>query len=185
MSRIRTLALLSLTALCISGYRAYASLGEENVLVVYNSTDNDSEAIHNYYKSIRSNVLSFDLNDSSLSAGNITYADFASKIRDPIRTHLNSNNLEETVHVIVLTKNLPHRIQNIDVSSPNAGDSGAGAATAYNAGNATFASVDSELMLLQQDLNSGENGGNYDSNADNAVLNPYFKDTSRFTAYSR
>lgn len=185
MSRIQKLALLSLTALCISGFRAHASLSEENVLVVYNSTDNDSEAIHNYYKSIRSNVLSFDLNDSSLSAGNITYADFASKIRDPIRTHLNSNNLEETVHVIVLTKNLPHRIQNIDAISPNAGDSGAGATTAYNAGNATFASVDSELTLIQFDLNNDENGNAFDSFADNATLNPYFESNFSITNFDR
>lgn len=162
-----------------------AAISEGNVLVVYNSENADSLEVKNYYLAKRPGVLEFDLADSSILSPTISYADFAAKIRDPIRQHLNSNNLEQTVEVITLTKGIPHRIQNIDPNSPNAGDSGAGALAAYNAGNATFASVDSELMLLQHDLNANEAGGNHDSAADNAVLNPFFNETAAFSSFDR
>ncbi|PXA03743.1 hypothetical protein DDZ13_10635 [Coraliomargarita sinensis] len=162
-----------------------SAISEGNVLVVFNSANGDSQEVKDYYVSIRPDVLQFDLADGSLTSPTINYADFATKIRDPIRQHLNSNNLEQTVEVLVLTKGIPHRIQSLDTNNPNAGDAGASATTAYDNGNASFASVDSELTLLQYDLDDGENGGNYDSSADNAVLNPYFNETSAFSSFSR
>lgn len=175
--------LIRLAVCCTVSTLTVHGLSETNVLVVYNSENLDSQEVHDYYKSIRTGVLSFDLDDSSILPGTISYADFASKIRNPIRSHLNNNDLEETVHVIVLTKGLPHRIQNLDTADPDAGDNPFN--SYYGDGNATFASVDSELTLLQFDLDSGEVNGSYDSIADNAVNNPYFGATSRFNSYSR
>ncbi|MGB0742898.1 MAG: hypothetical protein ACPGSB_00095, partial [Opitutales bacterium] len=161
------------------------ALQENNLLVVYNSQSADSQEVHDYYKTVRPNVLSLDLNDASALAPTISYADFALRIRDPIRAHLNTNNLEEQIHVIVLTKDIPHRIQSLDLQNANIGDSGGGIVPPYNNGNATFASVDSELTLLQLDLETGENGGSMDSAADRAVINPFFDSSARFNTFSR
>jgi len=176
------MALVLLTSLiCEAAY----GLSEEQVLVIYNSQKPDSQEVRDYYLTKRPNVLSFDLNDASLSPGDISYADFAAKIRNPIRNHLNSNGLKEAVHVLVLTKGIPHRIQSLNTSNSNVGDGGQSAQTDYNAGNANFASVDSELTLLQSDLETGEAGQSMDSAADRAVTNPYFDQNARFNSYSR
>ena len=163
---------------------AYA-IQETNLLVVYNSQSADSQAIHDYYLSVRPGAHSFDLNDTSILVPTVSYADFANKIRNPIRTHLSINNLAESVLVIVLTKGIPHRIQSLDLSAPDTGDNASATETAYNAGNATFASVDSELTLLHFDLETGEAGANMDSAADRAVINPFFGATARFDSFSR
>jgi uncharacterized protein (TIGR03790 family) len=162
-----------------------SGITENQVLVVYNSQNPDSQAVRDYYLTKRTGVLTLDLTDSTLSAGNISYSDFATKIRNPIRTHLNTNNLEQSVHVIVLTKGIPHRIQSLDTSSANVGDNASATISDYNAGNANFASVDSELTLLQFNLEAGESSGDMDSIADRAVTNPYFDQTDRFNSYSR
>jgi hypothetical protein len=168
------------------------AISPSNVLVVYNSQRTASQAVRDYYTQKRPGVLSFDLNDSTLLPGTISYADFASKIRNPIRSHLNTNALSQQIEVLVLTKDIPHRVQNLDLAAPNAGDNPFN--TYYfgdpndpnnNGGNATFASVDSELTLLQFDLESGEANGTFDSFADNAVNNPFFDSTTAFSSFSR
>jgi len=179
-----TRTLITCISLCLFTQLAQA-ISESNVLVVYNSTDSTSAAIKDYYLTKRSNVLTFDLNDSSLGPGNISYAEFISKIRTPIRSYLNTNSLEETVQVLVLTKNLPHRIQSLDLTNPNIGDNAQQTVAAYNLGNMTSASVDSELTLLQFDLETGENAGEYDSDADNAIYNPFFDETTHFANFDR
>lgn len=157
----------------------------EQVLIVFNSENADSAAVHDYYTTARPGVLSFDLADSSLLPGTISYADFVSKIRDPLRDHLNGNGLASAVHVIVLTKGIPHRIQDLNTSDPDIGDRPSAASSAYNGGHASYASVDSELTLLQVDLDAGESGGSMDSPADRAVYNPYFGETAPFSSFDR
>jgi hypothetical protein len=153
------------------------------VLVLYNSQVADSLAVYNYYSAARPGVLGFDLNDAIIAPGSISYANFASKIRDPLRDHLIANDLEEQVLVFTMTKGLPHRVQ--DINAGNVGDVAANALTAFNAGNATYASVDSELTLLWLNLDGGEADGTMDSAADNHILNPYFADTNAFGSYPR
>jgi uncharacterized protein (TIGR03790 family) len=160
-------------------------ISETNVLVVYNSESTDSQAVYNYYLTKRPNVRGFDLADASIITATVSYADYAFKIRSPIRNHLGLNNLEQIVQVIVLTKDIPHRIQSLDLNNLNVGDNANDTIAAYYAGNATCASVDSELTLLQFDLETGEAGDDYDSFADNAVINPYFDQTSQFSSYNR
>ncbi|MGE9290267.1 MAG: hypothetical protein ACQKBT_04700 [Puniceicoccales bacterium] len=166
------------------GVRLWA-IDEDEVLVVYNSQESDSLAVASYYQSVRTGVRTLDLNEGTLLPGTISYADFISKVRDPIRSHLNSNNLEESVLVIVLTKGLPHRIQQISPNTPDLGDTPSAASTAYGEGNITYASVDSELTLLQFDLEEGEAGGNEDSPADRAIYNPYYRETDSIDSYDR
>lgn len=149
-----------------------AALSPDQVLVLFNSSDADSQGVWNHYSASRPGVHGFDLNDPTLQAGTISYADFVSKLRDPIRAHLEATGLAEQVVVLVLTRGLPHRIQ--DLGSANVGDNPGAASSLITSGNATYASVDSELTLLWQDLNAGEAGGGMDSAADNRVENPYF-----------
>jgi hypothetical protein len=52
-------------------------------------------------------------------------------------------------------------------------------------GNATYATVDSELTLLWQSLEEGEVNGTMDSFSDNAVFNPYHNATGSILAFNR
>jgi len=157
----------------------------EEVLVVWNSENSDSMEVASHYESARPGVRSLDLADTSLLPGTISYANFIAKIRNPIRSHLNDNELQSIIKVLVLTKGIPHRIQSLDTSDPNLGDRWNEVTSTYNAGNITYASVDSELTLLQFDLDSGEAGEAMDSPADRAVYNPYFASTQSFGSFDR
>ena len=163
-------------------------LEPNQVLVIYNSTHDDGLAVFDHYRSRRPGVLGFDLNDPTLTPGNISRAGFQSKVRDPIRAHLATNALEQQVVVLVLTKGLPHRIRNL-AGTPNAGDAPADATALFEEGNATYASVDSELTLLWQDLGdrpgSGEGGGLMDSFSDNLITNPYYGQLKSITDHGR
>ena len=166
---------------------ADAALTENQVLVVYNSATPASEDVFNFYRGVRPGVIGFDLNDATLAAGNISYTDFESKVRNPIRGFLTANNLEQQIAAITLTKGLPHRI--LDTDNATVGDRPGDTITEFNNGDATFASVDSELTLLYQDLRTrpgaGEAGGSFDSYADNLILNPYYQSSASVNTFSR
>ncbi|MDA0766797.1 MAG: hypothetical protein O3A92_08245, partial [Verrucomicrobia bacterium] len=165
------------------GLGSLAALTPNQVLVLYNSKAADSEAVYQYYAAARPGVLGFDLDDATLGAGTISYADYVAKIRNPLRAHLVATALQEEVVVFVLTRGLPHRVR--DISAGDIGDNPTGAYNRINAGQATYASVDSELTLLWQNLEVGENNGVMDSAADNNVLNPYYNNSNPVTNYSR
>ena len=139
-------------------------LDASRVLVIYNSQNADSEAVWDHYSAMRPGVHGCDLDDPGLPPGTVSYSNFVAQVRNPIRAHLAAEDLAEQVVVLVLTKGLPHRIQ--DIGAGNIGDDPGGAYNRINAGNATYASVDSELTLLWQDLDGGEGGGAMDSPAD-------------------
>ncbi|MEQ9455192.1 MAG: hypothetical protein RLN76_11465 [Phycisphaeraceae bacterium] len=160
------------------------ALDEDNVLVVYNSAQADSVAVYNHYLTSRPGVLGFDLNDPTVTGSTFfDYADYTGKLRDPIRDYLTTNNLQEQVAVITLTKGIPHRID--DRNTPSAGNNPPTAVNLLNADNATYASVDSELTLLWQDTETGEANGPFDSASDNFVANPYWNSTSKITDFDR
>lgn len=168
---------------------AAAQLVPGQVLVVYDSRVPDSRSVAEYYAGsakvpggagslpgVRPGVLVVDL--AGLASGglgvaqaDVTYAQFVANFRDPLRTFLNARGLATKVRCLVMTKGLPHRV--LDVNAGAAGDNPNGASSQFNAGNATFASVDSELTLIQQNLTTGENNGSADSPADGMILNPY------------
>ena len=183
-------------ALILAAVLAAPARGEilpDEVLVVYNSQNADSLSVFNHYAAARPGVRGFDLNDPILAPGNIGYADFEARLRDPIRNHLSTNGLSTDVVSFVLTKGLPHRI--FDTDRPTVGDqpNNAGAIAEFNNGDSTYASVDSELTLLWQDLRTrpvapggtGEAGGSFDSHADNVVFNPYFNRSAGVDTFSR
>lgn len=181
-------ALLSLT---IAG-AASAQLRPEEVLVVYDARVADSRAVAEYYagsarvpggvgglRGARPGVRVVDL--ASLGAGatvpgNIAYADFITNIRNPLRAHLTAQGLTREVRCLVMTKGLPHRV--LDTDFPLAGDNPTNLVNEYSASDPTMASVDTELVLLWQDLTAGENGGPADSKADGAILNPYWRQST-------
>ena len=72
----------------------------------------------------------------------IDYTTFKTNVRDPLRAYLSQQNLATTVRCILLTKGLPHRIQNISNTAPlssTIGDNPAGLTAAINAGRAPWA----------------------------------------------
>ncbi len=172
-----------------------AQISQDQVLVVYDSRIADSKAVAEFYAGsrkvpggagnlagVRPLVWTVDLSTLGVpvtSAGNISYADFVSRLRTPLRTFLTNNNLAFRVRCLVMTKGLPHRVQDTDV--PNNADfptNGQGAfIPELMANDETAASVDTELTLLWQDLNNTEVGGGSDSRADGCIQNPYWRTT--------
>ena len=111
------LVLLSLLALTCP-----AALTPSNVLVVYNAPASDpisdGKQITDHYLIKRPGALAVNLADETLAPGTISYANFKSKIRDSLRNYLTSNSLEQQIRVVVLTKDIPHRIQDINSGHP-------------------------------------------------------------------
>lgn len=191
--------LISLIAAAIVGTSARAQLVPSQVLVVYDSRIADSLDVAEYYAGSakvpggvgtyagkRPGVRVVDLNALGAAAttpGNIDYPSFDARLRDPIRNYLISNKLVGVVRCLVLTKGLPHRI--LDTDNPFVGDNPNNAADETTLlGDYTAASVDSELTLLYQDLDTGEAGGRADSKADGMVLNPYWKSNQSISHYN-
>lgn len=181
---------------------ASAQLTPDQVLVVYDSRIPDSRAVAEYYAGsakvpggagnlpgVRPAVRVLDLSTTAAPAtsqGNISYPDFVARLRNPIRTHLSSQNLTRQVRVLVLTKGLPHRI--LDTTSPFTGDQVGEAPGQFIAEllarDVNCASVDSELTLLWQNLDTSENGGPADSRSDGLIENPYWRATQPITNFT-
>lgn len=166
------------------------ALEPAEVLVVYYAPRNDPRSegfrIWNYYQAARPGVRGMNLArylppEEVLSPGTVSYESFISQIRDPIRRHLQENGLENEVRVLVLTKNIPHRID--DLNQARSGDSPNKAHELFQGKNATFASVDSELTLLWQNLSDSESNGPFDSHADNFIRNPYFNQNAPISRF--
>ncbi len=163
------------------------SLREEQVLVVYDARITDSLAVAEYYAGSanvpggaggrvgsrpRVRVLDLDQTGAPLLAQpDVTYPQYNTGLRIPIRAWLNANDPQGRVRCIVLTKGLPHRVQDSDV--PGVGDDPLNNVSELTAGDVTCASVDSELALLQLNLGSGETGTQADSFSDGMIINPY------------
>lgn len=171
---------------------ATAQLRQEEVLVVYDSRIADSLAVAEYYAGSKKvpggagNLAGARpgvrvVNLSALGApvttpGDISYANFATNIRNPLRAHMTAQGLAREVRSIVLTKGLPHRI--LDTDAGAGGDNPTILVDEYSANDATMASVDTELVLLWLDLNAGEAGGASDSKADGAIVSPFWKSST-------
>jgi hypothetical protein len=177
---------------------ARGQLMPEQVLVIYDSRIADSLAVAEYYAGsaqvaggagnlagVRPGVRVVDL--AAIGAGvtgpaNISYTDFQSRLRVPIKNYLASRGLTRVVRCLVLTKGLPHRM--MDSDNPFVGDFPANFVNEFLANDANMASVDSELTLLQQDLSQGENGAGADSKSDGVVLNPYWRSSTPISLIS-
>ncbi|MFO0974687.1 MAG: hypothetical protein U1A27_14795 [Phycisphaerae bacterium] len=163
-------------------------ISPNQTLVVYNSAAAESLPLLASYLAAHpgippENVL--DLNYAGLLTPDVTYATFVQRIRDPIRAYLAAPGLPDpsSIILIVILRPFPHRVQ--DPANPGLGDSPSAAANAFVAGRAGYASVDSELTLLWQPLDSGEAGGTMDSKSDNAIVNPYHGSPTPIDTISR
>ncbi|MEZ6233617.1 MAG: hypothetical protein R3B68_05470 [Phycisphaerales bacterium] len=198
MPRPTAPALATLGATALLAIPAAAQLRPEQVLVVYDSRDASSLAVAEHYAGsanvpggagglpgVHPTVRVYNLNDSGQPralSGGIPYADFITRIRDPLRAHLTATDPEGTIRCLVMTKGLPHRIA--DTDNGNVGDNPGAWVNEFNAGDATAASVCGELSLIWQDLSAGENGGPADSHADGFVQNPLWRATRPATTYT-
>ncbi len=168
--------LLATAFITIAARGARADITPAQVLVVYNSANADSTAVANAYLDAHPGIPAQNvvaLNSAIISNPDITYAQYVTLIRDPIRAHLIAAGPPEPsgIIAIVLMRPFAHRI--VDTDLPAAGDSPNNAAAEVSTGDATFVSVDAELVLLWQNLDAGENGNTMDSFSDNVIDNPY------------
>jgi len=158
----RRVALLSALLLLIAGGPARARLQPEQTLLLYNSANSDSLLVRDLYVAARPGVVEFDLSDPDLSDGQIARDAYVSRVRDPLRAFLGADDgaLAEQIVAIATTRGLPARIAG---------------ASEFNIAS-TFASLESELSLLWQDLEApGE--GSLATRAASFVDNPYHRRT--------
>lgn len=175
-ARACLLTILAMTCAFSTPSAAKGVITESQVLVVYNGAATNATALKDAYLAVHpaipaANVL--NLNSAVLAANpaDLTYQQFKDEIRDPIRNYLSAagDPTPEGIVSIVLIRPLPHRIKDSD--NPFVGDSGS--TGDINTGDANYASVESELVLLWQNLDTGEAGGTMDSKTDNMIDNPY------------
>ena len=94
-----------------------ADILPDEVLVVCNSQSTDALAVRDAYLAVHPDIPSasiFDLNDPTIAdVADVSYSDFVTKIRDPIRAFLNSSGPPTSSDIvsIVLMRGIPHRIQ--------------------------------------------------------------------------
>lgn len=165
-----------------------ADIAEDQVLVVYNSASADAVTLKNAYLAVHPDIPAdnvLELNDSDLLVADLSQADFISKVRNPIRDYLSATGYPqpEDIIAIVLIRPFPHRV--LDTSNQYAGDWPSSAQNEMLAGDATYASLDAELVLLWQDLDTGEAGGTMDSKSDNMIDNPYHQSSTAIDTFSR
>jgi len=121
-----------------------SALGPEHVLLVYNSDVPDSVAVRDAYLDAYPAVIDFDIASAgcTLTGGTVTRQQYLDCIRNPLRDFLNGEtggpDLSQQIIVILTTRGVPTRIN--------------GANEFGTSLNSTFASVESELTLIQQDL---------------------------------
>ena len=168
---------------------AYAAMTPLQVLVVYNSQATDASTVLSAYLAAHPDIPAanlLDLNDVALTGkADVSYTEFVNQIRKPIRDYLNlaGDPTPGSIISIVLIKGLPHRI--LDTDNATVGDVPLSAGGEFDAGDYTAASVDSELSLLWQNLETGESGGDMDSTSDNIIDNPYHQSTASIASFTR
>lgn len=175
-NRIRRLAAVLLFAIAHAA-TVRADLRAGDLVVVFNSLSPGAAEIVAAYRTAHPELPDdalLDLADPALvDRPDLTHDEFVAQVRNPIREFLaDAGRRAMPPRCLLLIRGLPHRV--VDRTDPLAGDDPVAATTLFTRdGNATYASVDSELTLLWLDLDAGEAGGKMDSLSDNAVVNPY------------
>jgi hypothetical protein len=154
----------------LSAFSAFGAITENQVLLVINTNSADSVAIGTAYTNLHPAVHTVRI--GTTTANIIPRADFFTQIRDPIRNYLNSQaSLATQIVAIVTTKGIPHQLH---------GDNSEG----LFSGTASYAAVDSDLVLLWQDMAAGPTFSNiYPANC--TVLNPYYRTNVPLSSFSR
>ncbi len=178
--RSMSIVCAGIVMICATASPANAAISESQTLVVYNSASSEGSELKDAYLAAHPGIPSepyanvIDLNDVSLLKSDLSIDEFITKVRDPIRQRLLLliPPRPHDIIAIVLIRPMPHRI--LDSDNPLVGDDpNAADVEFFDDADATYASVDSELTLLFQDLYVGEAGGTMDSLADNVIGNPY------------
>lgn len=208
--RCATLRSFAALTLSIHATSADAQLTPEQVLVVYDARIPSSIEVAEYYAGsatvtggpsgdepgAQPNVRAVDLADlgaAPLSGPDIAVATYLSELRDPLRQHLIATGLELDIRCLVLCMGMPHRILDFDDPQTDLdpddatrpiGDRPRDLLDERVEGDASLASVDSELTLLWQDTLDTEAGEPGDSIADGALINPYHRETTSINAFS-
>ncbi|MBL0926842.1 MAG: hypothetical protein IBJ11_04210 [Phycisphaerales bacterium] len=156
------------------------ALQQQNLLLVYNSQNAESLAIRNAYVAVYPNVVQLNLDNAAIAAPDPTNGwqidrpTYLSAVRQPILDFINGtstgNDLSQQICAIVTTRGMPARI----------------AGTGEFSLGCTIASVESELTLLQQDLEStaGTTSG-LPNRYSGIVQNPYLASFSNIRQFSR
>lgn len=203
----RSCASTALLLLAFATPSAEAQLRADQVLVVYDSrvfTTSDpsssgfpSRDVAEYYAGSsrvpggvgglpgkRPGVRVLDLATTGapfVNTPTLTYAQWQTNLRAPLRTWLLANDSRGEIRSIVLCKGISHRIGQ---SSPfNAGDFPSPAGTSFEGGTYTNCTVDSEMSLLWLDLGGDTTtpGGNF---ATGLIRNPYWRATLPINTWS-
>ena len=153
---------------------AWGLLQPQNVLLLYNSQNAESLAVRNAYIAARPGIVQFDLNDATILPGEISRANYNTKIRARVKDFINGvstgTDISGQIMSIATTRGLPA------VLSGNN----------ENSNISPWASLESELSLLQQDLEQGPNPGQLPFRYNGMVDNPYHRQTSvTITSFSR
>jgi uncharacterized protein (TIGR03790 family) len=167
---------------------SWGAITESQVLVVYNSAATNATALKDAYLAAHPGIPAanvVNLNNASLNVADLTYANFVALVRNPIRNHLLLAGAPEPASIvaIVLIRPFPHRVH--DTDNATVGDNPGIADDELIAGDSTNASVDAELVLLWQNLETGEAGGTMDSKSDNLIDNPYHQMTAQINTFTR
>ncbi len=152
------LAAAAVVVAACGGAEALA-LTEDRVLLLYNSANAESLAVRELYVAAHPGVLQLDLADSTLAPGSISRDDYLTKIRAPLLAYLNNGSAfprSQQVIAIATTRGLPARING---------------KAEFNF-NSTWSSVESELALMQQNLEAA-GAGQLPTLHHGVVDNPY------------
>jgi len=181
----RTLLLTTLLMAWPAALPLQAQIGPDNVLLIVNTDSSASTAIRDAYQAKYPAVHVWSYAGST--AVTITRDTYNTQIRSPLDTYLRTTSsggqlLYQKVRVLVTTKGVPRRIWDIDGTS--IGDNADQALSQFNNLKYDAAAVDSELVLVHQDLSAGSSPApaNY---ANNYIHSPYHTAASRIHTYSR
>ncbi len=164
-----------------------APLGPEHLLILVNDDSPVSRSIANLYRELYPAITDEQVlalpglpDSASLTATPadeiITRDQFETLIAQPVRDHLISRDMVDSIYCLVTTAGMPYRIEDTDPSLANVVKPAASNAplTLENRGVVNAASVESELAVLFQidpALTPGEDGPGVA--IENRIVNPY------------
>lgn len=141
------------------------ALTPENLLLLYNSREPQSQAIRDAYLASRPGIQTLDLNSTDLVRGSLTRAEYLTLVREPVVRYINgvADGIDRSRQImcLVTTRGLPARI----ISPGGTGDE----FQLFS----SWASMESELALLQQDLEA-LGTPSLPRRHNGLVLNPYW-----------
>ncbi len=173
---IQHAALWALTLRAVAFAGAPQGLTPDRVMILYNSANAESLAVRDLYRAAHPDVtLELDLNNPNLTPGtSFTRSQYQNRVRGPLLDYLAGTDqfgvpLSQRVICIVTTRGLPARING--TSEFDAGSS--------------WASLESELSLVQQDL-EGAGTANLPFHYSGVIDNPYHTQLNQpIDGYSR